>query len=45
MFSGRGERLPAETVRDVSTSLDMTKNEDEYAKALRGKRHFKDETV
>jgi len=28
--------------RDVSTPLDMTKGRDEYAKALKGKRHFKD---
>jgi len=25
-------------------SLDMTKSKDEFAKAMRGKRHFKDET-
>jgi hypothetical protein len=30
-------------MRDVSTPLDMTSRQDEYAKALKGKRRFEDE--
>jgi hypothetical protein len=29
----------------AAAGLDMTKSKDEYAKALKGKRHFKDERI
>jgi hypothetical protein len=35
----------SEISRDLSTPLEMTTGNDEYAKALKGKRHFKDEAV
>jgi hypothetical protein len=35
----------SEISRDLSTPLELAMGKDEYAKALKGKRHFKDETV